>query len=819
VDLANSLAKLSNNARPKQPQIRVVTSTRARHPWQSEVRKALPPRCLRRAAAVHCCSPPPPRRVPRRFRGREGGRGPLPVLDKDRVTAVQQGQTPAHSPPPKTASPLAPCVSLPRPRALMATPLSPSPDAAPIEVIVATRTDAAWYAAAAILGGGLVVTAVGASRAAYRPKASLRAQPLRVRTAAAAEVWLLALSMAVASTLALAGHWAVGAGEGTAWGRLLPSVGLLALVVAVCPIPAHPSWAAAAEAGPLRTWVHSVPLGWVVVGVGAAGGGLALMGVTETWDALAANVVAFVIAWLHPFRPALRASPSRVGEDVGDGLLLLPGLFGAVKAYTLDGDDGLLLAAVPVEEESERASGGLSTASMTVATTDGDGDGDGGPTVLAVEPPAARPLRRLGAGGNRVRSDAPSGRRPFPPLRLPDWESLSLADVAAALYASAAADAGALSVSWEHDRTRLVRRWSIRAMLSALLVASTGVDAALDAASPQSGSESDTTASSRPPLIALSEVLQQALGRPPTSPSVNGSVAGSTGNTAPPSPAPTSGATHAPPSATANGGPIPPRSNSTSTTGDSASTDMFTGRFETIFDRLYALGTLGMVLDGLADASDRQPTDGAALMRYNEWINELVYAEELLTLPTEATVEGAAGRGTAALAALERIYRPPGEAAAAFYAAENAMNRKAVRDALAAVQPPTPAAAPPPSPPPPPSSHSSLLSVASPSAASVRASVASPSTAAVPPPTSPPGSNDASDADAEIPWPFVAAAAVLVRYGDRSLWSGDTEVPVVLAGAYSSEGIRRAVSRGLVLVQATTYAYALAGAVATELLA
>jgi len=37
VDLANSLAKLSNNARPKQPQIRVVTSTRARHPWQSEV--------------------------------------------------------------------------------------------------------------------------------------------------------------------------------------------------------------------------------------------------------------------------------------------------------------------------------------------------------------------------------------------------------------------------------------------------------------------------------------------------------------------------------------------------------------------------------------------------------------------------------------------------------------------------------------------------------------------------------------------------------------------------------------------------------------
>jgi len=88
----------------------------------------------------------------------------------------------------------------------MAAPLGPSPDPSPIEVVVATRTDAAWYAAAAMLGGGLFVTAVGASRAAYRPKASLRAQPLRVRTAAAAEAWLLSLSMAVASTLALAGH-------------------------------------------------------------------------------------------------------------------------------------------------------------------------------------------------------------------------------------------------------------------------------------------------------------------------------------------------------------------------------------------------------------------------------------------------------------------------------------------------------------------------------------------------------------------------------------------------------------------------------------
>jgi len=648
----------------------------------------------------------------------------------------------------------------------MATPLGPSPDPSPIEVVVATRTDAAWYAAAAILGGGLVVTAVGASRAAYRPKASLRAQPLRVRTAAAAEAWLLALSMAVASTLALAGHWAVGAGEGTAWGRLLPSVGLLGLVVAVCPIPAHPSWAAAAEAGPLRTWVHSVPLRWVVGGIGAAGGGLALMGVTETWDALAANVVAFVVAWLHPFRPALRASPSRMGEDVGDGLLLLPGLFGAAKAYTLAGDDGLLLAAVPVEEESERTGEAPST-----ATVAGGGGGDGNPTVLAVEPPATSSFPKPGANGSRARLDAPSGRRPFPPLRLPDWEVLPLADIAAALYASAAADAGAHAVAWEHDRTRPARRWSLRAMLTALLGESTGVDAELDAAAPHSEGASDSTASSRPPLIALSEVLQQALDRPPTSLSANGSVASSTINTATSVPAPASGATRAPPSATTNGTPLLPRSNSASTSGGSASTHIFTGRVETLFDRLYALGTLGMVLDGLADKSDRQPTDGATLMRYNEWINELVYAEDLLTLPVAATVAGAAGRGTAALAALERIYRPPGEAAAAFYAAENVVNRMAVRNALVAVQPPSPVMAPPPSPPPPPSSHASLLSVPSPSAA-------------VPPPAPAPCGSDASAADADIPWPFVAAAAVLVRYGDRRLWSGDTEVPVVLAGAY-----------------------------------
>ena len=495
-----------------------------------------------------------------------------------------------------------------------------------------------------------------------------------------------------------------------------------------------------------------------------------------------------------------------MGKDVGDGLLLFPGLFGAVKAYTLTGDDGLLLAAVPVQEESERAGEAPSTASLAAATVEGGGGGDGNPTLLAVEPPATRSFPKPGANGSWAWSDAASGRRPFPPLRLPDGEVLPLADIAAALYESAAADAGAHAVAWEHDRTRPAWRWSLRAMLTALLGESTGVDAALDAATPQSEGESDSTASSLPPLIALSEVLQQALDRRPTSLSPNGSIASSTLSTATPVPAPASGATRAPPSATANGTPMLPRSSSTSTSGGSASTHIFTGRFETLFDRLYALGTLGMVSDGLADKSDRQPTDGAALMRYKEWINELVYAEEFLTLPAAATVAGAAGRGTAVLAALERIYLPPGEAAAAFYAAESAVNRMAVRNALVAVQPPSPAAAQPPPPPPPPSSHASLLSVPA------------PSPAAVPPPAPPPCGSDASAADTDIPWPFVAAAAVLVRYGDRRLWSGDTEVPVVLAGAYSSEGIRRAVSRGLVLVQATTYAYALAGAVATELL-
>jgi len=57
---------------------------------------------------------------------------------------------------------------------------------------------------------------------------------------------------------------------------------------------------------------------------------------------------------------------------------------------------------------------------------------------------------------------------------------------AAALYASAAADAGAHAVAWEHDRTRPARRWSHRAMLTALLGESTGVDAELDAAAPHS---------------------------------------------------------------------------------------------------------------------------------------------------------------------------------------------------------------------------------------------------------------------------------------------------------------------------------------------
>lgn len=672
----------------------------------------------------------------------------------------------------------------------MATAL-PSPGAAPIEVVVATRTDASWYKAAAILSGGLVVTTIGAARAAYRPKSSLRAQPPLVRFAAAGEAWLLALPLAGSAVIALAGYYAVGDGEGTAWGRLLPCVGVLGPVAAACPVRAHPSWAAAADAGPLRTWARAVPWAWAAAGVVVAAGGLALMGVTRTWDAVAANLVALVVAWLHPFRPELRASPSRVGEDVGDGLLLVPGLFGAAKAYTLATDDTLLLAEVPMEEERERAGGGARSVDAA-AVSGADGDVGGDQAVLLVAPPVARSLSRPG-GGSRFRTAVPSGRRPFPPLRLPLWEKLSLADVAAELYESAHADSGAHSVAWAHDRTRLAERWSLRAMLTALLAPSTGVDAALGAViSAEGGCYSDD--SGRPPVLPLSEVLQEALESPPSRPSPQGSGVGGADCSPPPSPSSLAGDAPGPATETAAVGssPLSASSASSAATGSSASTH--NSRFEVLVDRLYALGTLGLVLDGSVDASDELYSDD---LLYLEWINEVVYAEDLLTLPTAKSVAGAAGRGVPALAALERIYRAPKAAVASFYAADNMFDRVAIRNSLEGTPAPV---APPPSPPPGPPS----LSPSPPAAA--------------PLPSVPSVSDAASGVEGDIPWPFVAAAAILVRHGDRDSWSGDTEVPAVTVSAYSAEGIRRTVCRGLVLMQATTYAYALAGAVATELL-
>lgn len=678
-----------------------------------------------------------------------------------------------------------------------------SPTAGPLEVVVATRTDASWYAAAAILSGGLVVTTIGAARSTYRPKASLRAQPLRVRAVAAAETWLLALPLAGSAALALTGYYAIGSGAGTAWGRLLPCVGVLGPVAAACPVRAHPSWAAAANAGPLRTWAHAVPRAWAATGVVVAAGGLVLMGFMQTWDALAANVVALVVAWLHPFRPELRASPSRVGEDVGDGLLLLPGLFGATKAYTLAEDDTLLLAAVPVEEERERA-GGRAMSAESAAMPGTDGDGGGYQTVPLVESPATRSLSS--PGGARFRATTPSGRRPFPRLCLPRWEDLSLVDVATALYESAHRDAGAHSVAWTHDRTRLAERWSLRAMLTALLAPSTGLDAALGAVVllPTEGC-SDSDNGSRPPVVPLSNVLQDALERATSGPFPQGSGVSSAECSPPPNPSSCTEDLPVAVAASAIGGSTAPsfRSASSAATGSSASTHIPNARFETLFDRLYALGSLGLVLAGSADTSDELFSDGKVNIRYNEWINEAVYAEDLLTLPAAASVAGAASRGVAALAALERIYRAP-NAAAAFYAAENMVNRVAIRNSLVAAKPPSPRPSPAPS---------LLLSPLT----GPPSSLPSPPAAYSSSPSS--SANDTTGADSDIPWPFVAAAGVLVRHGNRDLWSGDSEVPVVTVSVYSTEGIRRAVCRGLVLVQATTYAYALAGAVATELLA
>ncbi|KAK1858768.1 hypothetical protein I4F81_001369 [Pyropia yezoensis] len=512
----------------------------------------------------------------------------------------------------------------------------------PVPVVVTTNDAASWYAACAILGGGLVVTAAGAARSAYTPRTAVRAKALARRAVLHGEYWLQGLVLAAATALGLGGHYGIGDDEGTSWGRLFPSVGLLALVAAACPIRSHPSWAAAAADGPLRTWVRTVPPGWAVGGTAAAAGGLALMGLTRTWDALAANVVALVVAWLHPFRPALRASPSRLGEDVGDGLLLLPGLYGPDRAYTLEGpDDRLIQLAVPTEADEERRPPTSSTP-VEVAVPSSLADG-------------------AGTGSHR----------------------LSVEGVARQLYGMARAEAAAHRVTWRNDALRERRRWSLRAMLRGLLAPSVGEDAALAAVG---------VLPTPAPAVALSVLLDSLLVLPPT-PDDDSAVAGSSrgsnpashaaganGSTPPAAGAPTPPASSGSSGAGSRRPTRPPRYASTgaASTSTSSSTDDWRKRADTLFTRLFALGTLGLVLEAPIDPTyeERGDVTSPATLLYHEWVNDV--AED---------------------------------------------------------------------------------------------------------------------------------------------WSGDTEVPVRQVGAYSAEGIRRLVCRGLMLVQATTYVYALAGAVATELLA
>lgn len=551
----------------------------------------------------------------------------------------------------------------------------------------------------------------------------------------------------------------------------------------------------------------------------------------------------------------MRASPSRLGEDVGDGLLLLPGLYGPDRAYTLEGpDDRLIQLAVPIEADEERRPPTSSTpVEVAVPSSLADGAGTGSHVALLVAPPAAgaAPPPPQGGGGGGGGGDRqagaaaapPSGRLPFSDVRLPPWERLPIGGVARQLYGMARAEAAAHRVTWQNDALRERRRWSLRAMLRGLLAPSVGEDAALAAVG---------VLPTPAPAVTLSDLLDSLLVLPPT-PDDDSAVAASNRGSNPASHA--AGAIRSTPSAA--GAPTPPASSCSSgagsrrptpppryastgaaSTSTSSSTDDWRKRADTLFTRLFALGTLGLVLEAAIDPTyeERGDVTSPATLLYHEWVNDVAYAEGLLTSPAAASTVAAARRGVAILRLLERIYRAPAAETAAFYAAPAAMTRMRAREALDT--PPSPPPSPPASTPPVAANNTTVAAVAAAAGestndgqhaagAAAEGSVegghaaATPATTAAEAGVAEEGSDDEQDdpPNDPTPWPFVAAAVVLCRHGCREDWSGDTEVPVRQVGAYSAEGIRRLVCRGLMLVQGTTYVYALAGAVATELLA
>lgn len=380
-------------------------------------------------------------------------------------------------------------------------------------------------------------------------------------------------------------------------------------------------------------------------------------------------------------------------------------------------------------------------------------------------------------------------------------------------------------------------------MLRGLLAPSVGEDAALAAVG---------VLPTPAPAVALSVLLDSLLVLPPT-PDDDSAVAGSSrgsnpashaaganGSTPPAAGAPTPPASSGSSGAGSRRPTRPPRYASTgaASTSTSSSTDDWRKRADTLFTRLFALGTLGLVLEAPIDPTyeERGDVTSPATLLYHEWVNDVAYAEGLLSSPAAAPTVAAARRGVATLRLLERIYRAPAAETAAFYAAPAAMTRMRAREALDTALSPPPS--PPASTPPAAADDTTVAAVAAAAGESTNGgqhaagaaagggsegghAAAAPATTAAEAGVAKEGSDDWQDdpPNDPTPWPFVATAVVLCRHGCREDWSGDTEVPVRQVGAYSAEGIRRLVCRGLMLVQATTYVYALAGAVATELLA
>lgn len=596
-----------------------------------------------------------------------------------------------------------------------------------MEVVLDTSPAADWYTACAILSGGLVVTIAAASVARVRPKLSLRAKPLFfARILVHAESFLIAAVLITPTALALVGHYVIGKDAGTAWGRLLPSLGVLAVMVLVAPVSTHPSWTEAKRIGPLRTWWKSVSWFWTGIASLGACGGLALMGVLQTWDGLAANIVAYVIALLYPYQPDLKSLPSRNREDLGESLLLVPGIIQTTMAYALDPKtDDLIRVAVPADPEGTGVS--LREAEPVRVIVDADGV----MTKVAGELPDAATTSRPLLSNARPRRAGDQDRNPFPrDLTLPRWESLSVQQVALELLKRSREESSAHGISWADDCLRKKSRWSLRAMVSALVNGPTD----------------------------LVDVLQKALD---------------------------------------------------TDTNQLSSADIAMPAL--LVDRLFALGTIGLMLTN----NDHEATDGAGndgSVEYWEWVTEKALLEQILTMPCASpTPDAVRSTGVSALVLLRDIYGDP-EKLDSYFEGNNIEQR--VRDEKALT-----------------GTHVQVSNASDedsmPSRGDGEQILAADKCAdsgnqqqlleSYAEGEAKSAHSAAEEPDDDIPWPFVSMA-ILLENADREYFSGDCETPGYEFSDYTAEFIRRYVSRGLLLIQATTFAYALAGAVVTELL-